>query len=134
MECPGGPLRGLQANSAPAEDEARLLQGYEPARRLSEPDVRFSRLCVPTEGGDVARQSARCLVPACGQSEGAESNSADDPPVGLPSSERPDPSRPSPGVQPVHSRLGQLLQSLLRVGTVLDTPLHRCPPDPLGAQ
>jgi len=80
-----------QAHSAPAEDEARLLQGHEPARRLSEPNVRLSRLCVPAEGGDMARQSTRGRVPACSQSEGAESNQANDPAMVLASTERPDP-------------------------------------------
>src|SRR5580693_4079560 len=41
MECPGGPICGLQAGFASAEDEARLLQGYESAWRLSEPLIDF---------------------------------------------------------------------------------------------
>jgi len=91
VEQLGGSIYSLQARSAPAKDEDRLLQGHEPARRLSEPDVRLSRLCVPAEGGDMARQSARGRVPACSQSEGTESNQANDPAMGLASTERPDP-------------------------------------------
>src|SRR5262249_40870480 len=34
LGCACGPLRGLQAGAASAEDEDRLLQGCEPARRL----------------------------------------------------------------------------------------------------
>jgi len=91
VEQLGGSIYSLQAHFAPAEDEARLLQGHEPARRLSEPDVRLSWLCVPAEGGDMARQSTRGRVPACSQSEGAESNQANDPAMVLASTERPDP-------------------------------------------
>ena len=134
MEQLGGSIYSLQAHSAPAEDEARLLQGHEPARRLSEPDVRLSRLCVPAEGGDIARQSTRGRGPACSQSEGAESNQANDPAMVLASTERPDPGGLGPGVQPVSPRLGQLLQPLLQVGTPSNTPMRRCPPDPLGAE
>jgi len=39
MERFGGPLRGLQAGAAPAEDKARLLQGCKPEGRLSDPVV-----------------------------------------------------------------------------------------------
>src|SRR6267143_329963 len=39
MERFGGPLRGLQAGSAPEEDKARLLQGCKPEGRLSDPVV-----------------------------------------------------------------------------------------------
>ena len=35
----GGPLRGLQAGAAFAEDKARLLQGCKPEGRLSDPVV-----------------------------------------------------------------------------------------------
>ena len=91
VEQLGGSIYSLQAHFAPAEDEARLLQGHEPARRLSEPDVRLSWLGVPAEGGDMARQSTRGRVPACSQSEGAESNQANDPAMVLASTERPDP-------------------------------------------
>jgi RNA-directed DNA polymerase len=66
MGCPGGPVCGLQACSAPAEDKARLLQGHEPAGRLSEPIIRLSRLRVSAEEGSVARRSIRRFVPACG--------------------------------------------------------------------
>ena len=39
MECPGSPVCGLQAGSTSTEDEARLLQGHEPAWGLSEPII-----------------------------------------------------------------------------------------------
>jgi RNA-directed DNA polymerase len=39
LECSGGPLQDLQIGSPSYEDEARLLQGYEPAWRLSGPVV-----------------------------------------------------------------------------------------------
>jgi len=53
---PGGPLCGLRAGSAPAEDETRLLQGHQPAWRLSGPVVRFPWLHIPAEEGDLARR------------------------------------------------------------------------------
>ena len=39
VECPGGPLSDLWAGSSSGKDEDRLLQGHEPARRLSGPVV-----------------------------------------------------------------------------------------------
>ena len=42
LECDCRPLRGLQAGAASREDEDRLLQGCEPARRL--PNIRFDFL------------------------------------------------------------------------------------------
>ena len=88
MESPGGPIRALRAGSELAEDKARLLQGHEPAWRLSGPIVQFSRLYVPAEEGDLARLSIRRLILARCQSERAASNQADDPTVATPSSER----------------------------------------------
>src|SRR5947199_6074279 len=90
MERPGGSLRSLQAGSASAEDEARLLQGYEPTWRLSGPLIRLSRILLSAEKGEVARQSIRCFILARGQSESAEGHPADDPTMGVPSSARQD--------------------------------------------
>src|SRR5437667_12914061 len=53
MERACRPLCGLQAGAASREDEDRLLQGCEPARRLPEPIVRFSRFYVPSEEDDM---------------------------------------------------------------------------------
>src|SRR5215213_9698455 len=39
FECPGGPLPVLRAGSSSHKDEARLLQGHEPAWRRSGPVV-----------------------------------------------------------------------------------------------
>ena len=116
MERLGRPFYGVQAGSASAE-EARLLQGHESTRGLSDPIVRLSRLYVSAETGGLARQSIPCFIPARSQPESAEGNPADDPTVGVPSSERQIPGRPGPDVQSVHPRLDQLLQSLLQVGT-----------------
>ena len=69
----------------------RLLQGYEPAWRLSGPFIRLSRILFPTAKGDVARPSARRFILARGQSESAEGHPADDPTMGVPSSTRQDP-------------------------------------------
>ena len=46
MERLGRPFYGVQGGSASAEDEARLLQGHESTRGLSDPIVRLSRLYV----------------------------------------------------------------------------------------
>jgi len=81
----------LEARSASAEDEARLLQGYEPTWRLSGPLIRLSRILLSAEKGEVARQSIRCFILARGQSESAEGHPADDPTMGVPSSARQDP-------------------------------------------
>lgn len=118
MGSPGGPISGLWVGSPSAEDEACLLQGHEPAWRLPEPIVRFSRLHVSAEKGDLARSSIRRLIPARGQSESAESDPADDPTMGGPPSERHGPGRFGPDVQSIHPRLDQLLRPLLQVGTI----------------
>ncbi len=128
MGCPGGPICGLQAGSASAEDEARLLQGHEPAWRLSEPIIRLPRLYLSPEEGSLARRSVRCFIPACGQSGRAESDQANDPRVGVAPSERQDPGRSGSDVQSSDPGLDQLLQPLLQVGAILDTkPGGRCP-------
>ena len=67
MERACRPLCGLQAGSASREDEDRLLQGCEPARRFPEPIVRLSRLHIPSEENDLARRhilrTASCPLP-----------------------------------------------------------------------
>ena len=57
-----GPVRGLQAGAASAEDEDRLLQGCEPARRLSRHLLRLSRLPVPSPEDDVAERRTRIFT------------------------------------------------------------------------
>jgi len=80
-------------------------------------------------GGQIRR-----LVLARRQPGRAESNPADDPAMGTPSSERPGPGGSGTGIQPIYPRLDQLLQPLLQVGTGLDLAPGRCLLDPVGAQ
>src|SRR5947209_9728435 len=60
-----GSLCGLQVSAASAEDEDRLLQGCEPARRFPEPIVRLSRVQIPSEKSLEKRASRLvCFLPA----------------------------------------------------------------------
>jgi hypothetical protein len=67
--CVGGSLCGLQAVAASGEDEDRLLQGCEPAARLSDHRLRRTRVSVPSPEDDEAegrkarlhaQRSSRC--------------------------------------------------------------------------
>ena len=70
MERACRPLCGLQAGAASGEDEDRLLQGCEPARRLPEHPVRLSRASSSEpgrrcgEGGSASSRTASCPPPA----------------------------------------------------------------------
>ena len=135
MECPGGPLSDLQAGSSSAEDEARLLQGYEPAWRLSGPVVRLPRLYVSSEKGGLAWWSLRHLLPAGGESKGAEGNPADDPTVGVTPSDRQSPGGSGTDVPIRTSKAGSTTTATSTSRHLyLDSAAHRCLPDPLGPQ
>src|SRR5882672_1275772 len=133
MGSPEGPLHDLRPGSASAEDKNRLLSGHEPTWRLSAPGIRLSRLPIPAAEGDLALVSIRRLIPARSQSDIAEGDPADDPEMGTPSPERPGPGQSGSNVQPVHSRLDQLLWPLLQVGSFLDAAPDRCLLTSLGA-
>src|SRR5258707_8522232 len=64
MERACRPLCGLQAGAASREDEDRLLQGCEPARRFPEPIVRLSRVQIPSEKSVGKRASCLCVLSA----------------------------------------------------------------------
>src|SRR5258708_37155847 len=55
LACDCRPLCGLQAGSSSREDEDRLLQGCEPARRPPGHPLRFSGLPVPSPKDDVGQ-------------------------------------------------------------------------------
>ena len=63
----------------PAKTKNRLLQGCEPAWRLPEPIVRFSRFQFPSEENDVARSSPRARLHARRQPEGTHGHQPDNP-------------------------------------------------------
>src|SRR4051794_17179560 len=79
MERACRPLCGLQAGAASREDEDRLLQGCEPARRFPEPIVRLSRVQIPSEKSVGKRASCLCVLPARRQPEGVDVHRSDDP-------------------------------------------------------
>src|SRR5208337_963871 len=57
---------GLPVGAPSAEDEDRLLQGYQSERNVSRRVIRLSRLLVSAETGGMARRQIRRLVPAGG--------------------------------------------------------------------
>ena len=121
-----GSLCGLQVGAASGEDEDRLLQGCEPAWRLSEPVVRLSRVYVPSEEGVGKGTSALCVLPARRQSESVDVHQPNSSALGASSSQRQVPAGPGRDVQPVHSRLDQLLQPLLQDAVASDPEEDRC--------
>src|SRR6516225_8897251 len=133
MECVAGTLCGLQAGAASREDEDRLLQGCEPPWRLSEPVVRLSRVFVPSEESVGKGTSALCVLPARRQSEGVDVHQPNSSALGASSSQRQVPAGPGRDVQPVHSRLDQLLQPLLQDAVASDPEEDRSLCHPLGA-
>src|SRR5262249_34227067 len=90
------------------------LQGCEPPWRLSEPVVRLSRVYIPGEESVGKGASGLCVLPARRQSEGVDVHQPNSSALGASSSQRQVPAGPGRDVQPVHSRLGQLLQPLLQ--------------------
>src|SRR5262244_2605355 len=115
-----GSLCGLQAGAASREDKDRLLQGCEPSWRLSEPVVRLSRVYIPGEKSVGKGRSGLCVLPARRQSEGVDVHQPNSSALGASSSQRQVPAGPGRDVQPVHSRLDQLLQPLLQDAVASD--------------
>ena len=62
MACVSGSLCRVQAGSASREDEDRLLQGCEPAGRLSRHCVRLSGVPVPSPENDVEKGGRRIFA------------------------------------------------------------------------
>src|SRR5262244_2844939 len=102
------------------KDEDRLLQGCEPPWRLSEPVVRLSRVYIPGEESVGKGTLAICVLPARRQSEGVDVHQPNSSALGASSSQRQVPAGPGRDVQPVHSRLDQLLQPLLQDAVASD--------------
>src|SRR5229473_6419564 len=133
MERACRPLCGLQVGAASSEDKNRLLQRCEPAWRLPEPIVRLSRLQFPSKENDVARAYPRAWLHARRQPKGAEGHQPDNPAMDASSSQRQGPAGPRQDVQPVHSRLDQLLRQLLSDAVASDPEEDRSLCHPLGA-
>src|SRR6516165_7679326 len=126
-------LCDLQVGAASAEDEDCVLQGCGPARRLSEPDIRLSRIHVPSEESAGERGSSVCWLPARGQPESAHVHQLVYPALGASPSQRQIPARFGQRVQSVHRRLDQLLRPVLSDAIALDPQEDRCLCHPLGA-
>jgi len=118
--------------AASREDEDRLLQGCEPARRFLEPIVRLPRVQIRVRKAlGRGRRAFACFLPAAspkaltfiGRRSGA----------GRSSSQRQIPARSGRDVQHVHSRLDQLLRQLLSDTVASDPEEDRSLCHPLGA-
>src|SRR5216683_6270088 len=133
MERACRPLCGLRVGAASCEDKNRLLQRCEPAWRLPEPVVRFSRLQFPGEEDDVARSYPRARLHARRQPKGAEGHQPSNPALDPSPPQRQIPAGTSQDVQPVHSRLDQLLRQLLSDAAASNPEEDRYLCHPLGA-
>src|SRR6516165_12424122 len=133
MERACRPLCGLRVGAASREDENRLLQRCEPAWQLPEPIVRFSRLQFPSEEDDMARSYPCTRLHARRQPEGAEGHRPSNPALDPSPPKRQVPAGTSQDVQPVHSRLDQLLRQLLSDAVASDPEEDRHLCHPLGA-
>src|ERR1700732_5283944 len=116
---------GLQAGAASGEDEDRLLQGCEPARRLSYHLVRFSGFSISSPEDDLEWKARPWLHPRR-QSESVDGHQPDGSALGASSSQRQVPAGAGRDVQPVHSRLDHLLQPLLQDAVASDPEEDRC--------
>jgi hypothetical protein len=130
------PLYGLQVGAASTEDKGRLLQGCEPAGRLSQYPLRLSRLPVSSSEdhvGEGGQTHLRAQFPARRQPEGVEAHRPRNSKLGAPSPQRQIPDRPGPDVQSVHPRLDQLLQPLQQDAVASDPKADRCLCHSVGA-
>ena len=93
----------------------------------------FSRVYVPSEEGVGKGTSALCVLPARRQSESVDGHQPNSSALGASSSQRQVPTGPGRDVQPVHSRLDQLLQPLLQDAVASDPEEDRSLCHPLGA-
>src|SRR6195256_5448533 len=123
---------GLQAGAASGEDEARLLQGCEPARRLSYHLVRFSGFSISSPEDDLEWKGCPRLH-ARRQSESVDGHQPDGSALVASSSQRQVPAGAGRDVQPVHSRLDHLLQPLLQDAVASDPEEDRCLCHSVGA-
>jgi RNA-directed DNA polymerase len=87
----------------------------------------------PSEENDVARSHPHARLPARRQPKGADGHQPDNPAVDASSSQRQGPAGAGPDVQPVHSRLDQLLRQLLSDEVASDPKEDRSLCHPLGA-
>ena len=135
MERVAGTLCGLQAGAASREDEDRLLQGCEPARRPPGYPLRLSGFPVSSPEdhvGEGGQAYLRAQFPARRQPEGVDAHQPRASPLGASSPQRQIPDRAGPDVQPVHPRLDHLLQSLLQDAVASDPEADRCLCHPVG--
>src|SRR6202045_2805960 len=116
---------GLQAGAASGEDEDRLLQGCEPARRLSYHLVRLSGFSISSPEDDLEWKGCPWLH-ARRQSESVDGHQPDRSALVASSSQRQAPAGAGRDVQSVHSRLDQLLQQLLQDAVASDPEEDRC--------
>ena len=110
---------GLQAGAASGEDEDRLLQGCEPARRLSYLLVRLSGFSISSPEDDLEWKGCPWLH-ARRQSESVDGHQPDRSALVASSSQRQVLAGAGRDVQPVHSRLDQLFQPLLQDAVASD--------------
>ena len=92
-----------------------------------------SSAMLSAEKGSLARRSLRHFLPACGQSEGAEGDSADDPRVGIPPSDRQIPGGSGADVRPYIQGWINYYSHFYKSALYLDSASYRCLPDSLGA-
>ena len=99
----------------------------------SEPVVRLSRVYIPGEESVGKGMSGLCVLPARRQSESVDVHQPNSSALGASSLQRQVPAGPGRDVQPVHSRLDQLLQPLLQDAVASDPEEDRSLCHPLGA-
>ena len=132
MERACGPSCCLQAGAASGEDEDRLLQGCEPARRLSYHLVRLSGFSVSSPEDDL-EWKGRSRLHARRQSESVDGHQPDRSALVASSPQRQVPAGAGREVQRVHSRLDHLLQPLLQDAVASDPEEDRCLCHSVGA-
>ena len=128
-------FRGLQVGAASTEDENRLLQGCEPAWRLSQHPLRLSGLPVSSPKdyvGEEGQTYLRAQFPTRRQPEGVDAHQPRDSKLGATSPHRQVPERTGADVQSVHPRLDHLLQPLLQDAAASDPETDRCLCHPVG--
>jgi hypothetical protein len=125
MERACRPSCGLQAGAASGEDEDRLLQGCEPARRLSYHLVRLSGFSISSPDDDLKWKGGPRLH-ARRQSESVDGHQPNGSALVASSSQRQVPAGAGRDVQLVHSRLDHLLQPLLQDAVASGPEEDRC--------
>ena len=115
MERACRPSCGLQAGAASGEDEDRLLQGCEPAWRLSYNLIRLSGLSVSRPEDDV-EWKGRSWLHARSRSKSVDGHQPDRSALVASSSQRQIPAGAGREVQPVHSSDEKLCRRSICLG------------------